>query len=281
MRGINSLIILLFACILVTFAVATPSEYGLVKQPVEFRRVLRGKKGSSKGSKSRGKKGGFSADGSKHSGKSKASRRHHAGSDVAKNDVCPEESPAFSEADALCDIQDQLCIYTNDTDFPGGSSTTRDECTCKSAKWDCVSTATSGISMISCPEESPIVTNEAKCAEDLVYPTPCIYEYAVDTGPEYTSTETDECTCNSGAWECRISVSYLLTETEYRYCPHESPLVSNETTCDPEHYDSLCVFEYITYMPDATCTNMDECTCMSAGIWDCSASVDCVSSNPP
>ena len=125
------------------------------------------------------------------------------------------------------------------------------------------------------------VTNETQCAEDSVYPTPCMYEYAVDTGPEYRSSEIDECTCNSGAWECLISISFVLTETENRYCPLESPLVSNETTCDPEHYDSLCVFEYSTSSPAAMCTNKDECTCMS-GTWDCSPSVDCVlSSNPP
>ncbi|KAI2509167.1 hypothetical protein MHU86_5286 [Fragilaria crotonensis] len=210
---IANICIALFTSISATFSAA--SEFDAVIQPTEFR-VLRGtKKHSAKRNKSHSKKGGNKLLSIPTSGDNKAN------SNVPDVSSCPEEKP---DTDTLCSIEGQLCIFTIDTTFPGGSSTAMDECTCTTGKWICEAImASSDIAMNACPAESPLVTEDIIC--DTEYPTPCTFEYTT-TESSAICTNKDDCMCNGGKWACYPSTSCITTDTSnvVDSCPEDSPL---------------------------------------------------------
>ncbi|KAI2507698.1 hypothetical protein MHU86_6697 [Fragilaria crotonensis] len=272
---VTKLCTLLFASISVAFSFA--NEFDLGNQPITFR-VLRGKKHSAKQNKSReGKKVGRPARGS-------TSGADNVSSDVSDN-ICPEQSPVVGDTDALCSMEGQICTFTYEATSPDAICTNRDECKCTNGKWDCNPSigcvSANPPFIIACPAESPLVTNETTCDAEH-QEDPCTFEYST-TSADAICTNTDVCSCTIGTWDCNVrTIGCVSANPPFIIaCPAESPLVTNETTCDAEHQEDPCTFEYSTTSADAICTNTDICSCTS-GTWDCNVrTIGCVSANPP
>ena len=194
--------------------------------------------------------------------------------------ACPAESPLVTK-DIICDTEYPTpCSFEYTTTESGAICTNKDECMCNSGKWacypstSCITTDTSN-DVDSCPEVSPF-----RIDADV----PCDNEDQLCTYANYTmfpggsSNAREECTCTSGKWRCEGTAASGLA---VRICPSESPLVTQNMTCDEADggLPTPCTFEYNTSSPEAICSNKDECTCNN-GTWECYIAVGCVTADP-
>jgi hypothetical protein len=157
-------------------------------------------------------------------------------------------------------------------------------CFCDRAVWKCdaipCSGVTVGMAIVQvCPKESPV----RRGAQHKACKTEghgCSFDYESTFSGTICSNQ-DRCTCIKGKWECDSTASCVSANPPHIIiCPAELPLVTNRTTCDAQHQESPCTYEYPSTIPGGICTNQDGCTC-NMGTWECEASISCVSANPP
>ncbi|KAI2489654.1 hypothetical protein MHU86_24926 [Fragilaria crotonensis] len=202
---------------------------------------------------------------------------------------CPAESPVVSKVNA-CDAQhqEQPCSFNYGSTFPGAICQNADICTCNSttALWDCQSSigcvSDNPPFIIGCPLESPVVSNVTSC-DAQHQEQPCAFKYG-STIPGGICQNADICSCNSttSLWNCEVSIGCVSDNPPFIIgCPLESPVVSNVTSCDAQHPEQPCSFNYGSTIPGGICGNTDMCTCNSTtALWDCQSLIACVSDNP-
>ena len=124
-----------------------------------------------------------------------------------------------------------------------------------------------------CPDESPAILSEIErvCTNEE---QKCSFAYD-STIPGGICQSKDDCTCIDGNWNCSWTIGCVSDNPPYIIaCPSESPFASKETTCDDQHQDSPCTFEYSSTIDGSQCEHKDECTCAN-GEWDCAPTIVC------
>ena len=214
--------------------------------------------------------------------------------------LCPEVSPVTSNVTVCEDPSQQLCTYEYGSNITGGVCKNKDDCTCVSGKWECLSSigcvdnsppfvVDPSLPAIPCPEMSPATTNTTTCEDPSQQQ--CSYQYG-STIPGGICQNKDDCTCRNGAWECIRQIGCVDDNPPFvvvdptppplivaGLCPKVSPVTSNVTVCeDPSQ--QLCTYEYGSNITGGVCKNKDDCTCIS-GKWECLSSIGCVDNSPP
>jgi hypothetical protein len=208
--------------------------------------------------------------------------RKKKGGKNKNNKKCPKATPV-SSGNKKCGVKGQKCAFKYTSTIPGGVCENQDDCICKDGAWDCKENigcvSDNPPFIIGCPETSPAQTKEKAC-DDEHQDDPCSYVYP-STIPGGVCESTDICTCSKGKWECKIKQACVSDNPPFIIaCPEISPNVSKELSCDDEHQEDPCTFEYTSTVEGGTCQNKDSCSCLK-GNWNCESTIGCVSDNPP